>query len=140
MPTLTAAIGSALDGRQLVAGRAETLERDDDLALRIAFPPSASSSVGASGVIPTAWNIATAPEDAAAAPERLQSILARLGGEPDDDGHVACPDAQPHDVTDARGCDLVVEQARPGCRPPAGTRRCRAGARRGAGRPPAPVR
>ena len=36
-------------------------------------PPKAASTVGASGVIPTTWNSATAPEDAKAAPSALIS-------------------------------------------------------------------
>ena len=73
-------------------------------------PPSASSSVGASGVIPTAWNIATAPEDAAAAPSAFSRSSLVSGGSPTMTG-TRGPGLRPHDVTDARGRDLVVEQA-----------------------------
>ena len=92
--------GSASDGRQLVAGGAQTLGRDDDLALRTP-PPSAASSVGASGVIPTAWNIATAPEDAAAAPSAFSRSSLVPAGRPTMTG-TRVPDSAPDDVTDAR--------------------------------------
>ena len=47
-----------------------------------ALPPSASSSVGASGVMPTAWNIATAPDDAAAAPSAFSRSSPVSAGSP----------------------------------------------------------
>ncbi len=60
-----------------------------------ARPPNASRRVGASGVTPTMWNIATAPDEAAAAPRALSW------------SSVACVDA----VDDRdRGADLPPDE------------------------------
>ena len=47
-----------------------------------ASPWKASSTVAASGVRPTAWNMATAPEDAATAPSALRSSSSAVAGSP----------------------------------------------------------
>ena len=60
--------------------RDQVVDLDHDSASS-AFPPVASSSVAASGVTPVAWNMATAPEEAAAA-QRLEPVLSSSVIEP----------------------------------------------------------
>ncbi len=82
MPTQTAcsgAPGPAVPSSSRVArSRAPST-----VTTRLGVPPcSAASSVGASGVEPTAWNSATAPLEAAAAPIAFSRSSCVPGGRP----------------------------------------------------------
>ena len=72
MPTLTAATtlpAAMVPSRSRAARRSPASNVTSNW---IAAPPVAAANVGASGVMPTAWNMATEPEDAAAAPSALR--------------------------------------------------------------------
>ncbi len=66
MPTLTAPSRS---GASVISSSRDARSRAVvTRSSRTSSPPVAASSVGASGVMPTAWTSATEPEEAAAAP------------------------------------------------------------------------
>ena len=110
MPTLTAAMGppSMVVSSSRAARRRSAVTT---ISRSASLPPSATSSDRRLRRDPHRVEHRDGARRRRGRPERLQSILARPGREPDDDGH-ACPRLRPDDVTDARGCDLVVQQAR----------------------------
>ena len=127
--------GRPLPGRrrQLVA-RGAQLRQPDEMTASGSTCWSASARVAASGVEPTTWNIATDPDEAAAAPSALRRSSDWPGGQAVDRGHrrAGVPaDNEPEDGEQDVGVaqrvgDVGVRVAGPGWR---GGHRCGGGRR-----------
>ena len=86
VPTQTASSG-APTGAAPTPSRTARSRAASTTTVRSGSPPcSAASSVGASGVTPTAWKSATAPRRGGGRADRLEAILVGVGRQADDDG------------------------------------------------------